>query len=175
MSAKFKLFLILTLSVFATAAGVYVIQYQPPTLMTGTGNGHEQQLTSVGQNSSQLLAYPERDNYQTIPLESINSAMQGSDPANLALNMLNEVTSVKGKSQIKVAYPQPNQALVTITQINRTKNNTVGAIKYRVEMNRFGRSLLVSSPPVWEIIWAGSQVQCFSKNPAQNKFSQNCD
>nr|WP_313933844.1 hypothetical protein [Anabaena cylindrica] len=169
------MFLILTLSMLAATAGVYVIQNQPPALITGTANGHQQQLTSVLEKSSQLLAYPERDNYQTIPLESINSAMQGSDPANLALNMLNEVTSVAGKSQIEVAYPQPNQALVTITQINRTKNNTVGAIKYRVEMNRFGRSLLVSSPPVWEIIWAGSQVQCFSKGSVQNKLGQNCN
>ncbi|MBK1987130.1 hypothetical protein A0J48_006190 [Sphaerospermopsis aphanizomenoides BCCUSP55] len=174
MSAKLKFFLILILSVFATAAGVYVIQHQPTALMTRTANGLQQGL-SVEQESSELLAVPERSHYKTIPLKSINSVLQGSDPATLALNILDNVTSVQGKPQIEVVYPQPNQALVTITQVKQGQNNSVGAIKYRVEMNRFGRSLLVSSPPVWEVIWAGSQAQCFSRNPAQNKFSTNCN
>jgi hypothetical protein len=177
MSAKLKFLLILTLSIFATAAGVYVMQRQPSALMAGTANGQQQQL-SVEQDSSALLATPERSYYTTIPLESINSILQGSDPATLALNILYDVKTLQGKPQVEVAYPQPNQALVTITKLNPVKNNSVNsvsAIKYRVEMSRFGRSLLVSSPPVWEIIWAGSQVQCFSKSPTQNNVTQNCD
>jgi hypothetical protein len=172
MSAKLKFFLILIFSVFATAAGVYIIQHQPPALMTGTANRQQQQFV---QESSEQLAYPERSHYKTIPLKSINSVLQGSNPATLALNILNDVTSLQGKTQVEVEYPQPNQALVTITQIKQANKRSVGAIKYRVEMNRFGRSLLVSSPPVWEIIWAGFQVQCFSKNPTQNKFSTSCN
>ena len=174
MSAKLKFFLILIFSVFATAGGVYMIQHQPRALMAGTANG-QQQLLSIEQESSELLAYPDRSHYKTIPLHSINSVLQGSNPATLALNLLDEVTSVQGKPQVEVAYPQPNKALVTIIQLKQGKNHSVGAIKYRVEMSRFGRSLLVSSPPVWEIIWAGFQVQCFSKSPTQNKFSQNCN
>lgn len=173
MSAKFKLFLILILSVFATAAGVYVIQHQPPALITGTANGQQQKL-SVEKQSSEFLAYPERSHYQTIPLENINSALQGSDPATLALNALDEVASGVRIHQVEVAYPQPNQALVTITQVKQAKDNSGSAIRYRIEMSRFGRSLLVSSPPIWEIIWAGSQVQCFSRSPAHNKLSNSC-
>ncbi|TAF06515.1 MAG: hypothetical protein EAZ77_12055 [Nostocales cyanobacterium] len=174
MSAKFKFFLIFILSIFATASSFYLIQRQPVALVTGTANGHEQQL-SREQESSGLVTYPERSHYQTIPLKSINSILQGSDPTTLALNILDEVTSVERPPQIELAYPQPHQALVTIIQVNQVDKNSVSATKYRVEMSRFGRSLLVSSPPVWEIIWAGFQRQCFSKNPTQSKSSQKCD
>ncbi|WP_016951319.1 hypothetical protein [Anabaena sp. PCC 7108] len=173
MSAKFKLFLILTLSIFAAAAGVYVIQHQPAALINVTANEQQQQL-AVEKQSSEFLAYPERSHYKIIPLESINSTLQGSDPAALALNALDEVASGAKIRKVEVAYPQPNQALVTITQVKPTKDNSVRAIRYRMEMSRFGRSLLVSSPPIWEIIWVGSQVQCFSSSQDKTKFTNSC-
>jgi len=155
MSAKLKLFFILTFSIFATvAAGTYINHSQ----LAGTANGQQQQFLLQPQ-SPEILAYPGRYHYQTIPLDGINSILHGSDPTNLALNALDDMVSVSGKRKIEVAYPQPNQALVTITQIKSVGNISGNAIKYRIEMKTFGRSLLVSSPPVWQIIWAGSQVQ----------------
>ncbi|HLO85845.1 MAG TPA: hypothetical protein VK203_12675, partial [Nostocaceae cyanobacterium] len=157
MSPKLKLFLILLFSIFASAAtGIYLTQHQSHPLITSPGKG-EQQPLSVAQNSSELLTDPERSRYKTIPLESINSILQGSDPATLALSALDDMPEMSGLRKVEVSYPQRNLALVTITQIQQDDKRTVRGVKYRVEMSSFGRSLLVSSPPVWQIVWAGYQ------------------
>jgi len=157
MLVRLKSFLILVVSIFAlVAAVIYVTKAQPYT----------QQQFSVVQPSQETLDDPERSHYVTIPLETINSALQGSDPATLALNAFDETELSDQMRKVEVVYPQHNQALVTITQ---TKND-LGAIKYRVEMTTFGRSLLVSSPPVWQIVWAGSQIPCWSGSPHQKRI-----
>ncbi|MEH1782188.1 MAG: hypothetical protein V7K67_21170 [Nostoc sp.] len=153
MSAKLKFFLIVILSVFATAsAGVYIIQHQPSALIVETTDGQTPQVAAIHQ-SQEVVAYSERSDYKTIPLERLNSSLQGSDPATLALNAFEDI-GVGGTRKVEVAYPQRNQALVTITQI-KGGNDSVGMVKYRVEMSTFGRSLFISSPPVWQIVWAG--------------------
>jgi len=158
MSAKLKFFLIVIFSIFATAAtGVYFSQRQLSTATLSVSNGQPEQLATVTQ-AKETVENPERVHYQPIPLESINSGLQGSDPADLALNAFDN-TELKGVvRKVEVAYPEPNQAMVTITQTKRV-NDSVSTIKYRVELTTFGRSLLVSSPRVWQIVWAGSQVQ----------------
>ena len=173
MSAKLKFFLIVILSIFATAgAGVYIIQRQPPATIVETSDGQTQQVGAIHE-SQEVVAYSERSNYKTIPLEKINSSLQGSDPATLALNALDGIASVGGTRKVEVAYPQRNQALVTITQIKRG-DDSVG-IKYRVEMTAFGRSLFVSSPPVWQIVWAGSQGKCWAGSRSHTKLNHICD
>lgn len=157
MSAKLKLCLIVIFSIFATAATVvYITQRQPSTEVSGVSN--EQPQTTAASEAQEMRVNPQRVNYKPIPLDSINSALQGSDPADLALNAFNDRESNVGTRKVEVYYPQPNQALVTITQTLKAKDS-LSAIKYRVELSTFGRSLLVSSPRVWQIIWAGSQVQ----------------
>jgi hypothetical protein len=164
MSGKLKLFLILLLGIFATTgASVYLTQYQTPTLTVEFNNVPSKQL-SVVENTQEILAYPERAKYQNIPLASINSPLQGSDPTTLALNFLDDLTSTTSKRKVEVTYPQQNQAFVTVTQSSNSKNR-FGEIKYRLEMNSFGRSLFASSPPIWQIVWVGSQVSCHTKNP----------
>ncbi|MEH2133442.1 MAG: hypothetical protein V7K86_23015 [Nostoc sp.] len=153
MSAKLKFFLIVILSVFATAgAGVYIIQRQLSAQIVETTNGQTQQVLAIHQ-SQEVVAYRERSDYKTIPLEKLNSSLQGSDPATLALNAFEDI-GVGGTRKVEVAYPQRNQSFVTITQIKRG-NDSVGTVRYRVEMTTFGRSLFISSPPVWQIVWAG--------------------
>ncbi|MBD2344550.1 hypothetical protein [Anabaena subtropica] len=174
MSGKLKLFLILLLSLFATAgAGVYLHQYQNSTLIVDNSSSQPQQL-SVVKNSQEVLHDPERIQYENIPLERINSTLQGSDPETLAVNFLDDVTSSSVKRKVEVAYPQPNQALVTVTQVSKSKD-TSEKIRYRLEMNSFGRSLLASSPPVWQIVWVGSQISCQNGNQPLNKLTQRCD
>ncbi|WYL92507.1 MAG: hypothetical protein HEQ35_00335 [Gloeotrichia echinulata IR180] len=171
MSVKWKFFLILILSIFATSgAGVYMIQRQPSAAIVESNTGELQHL-EVSQQSQETVADPERSLYQTIPLESLASALQGSDPATLAMNAFDGIAAVGGSRKVQVVYPQRNQALVTITQIPRTDKDS--AIKYRVEMTTFGRSLLVSSPPVWQIVWAGSQVKC-QTGSRENRLTQKC-
>jgi hypothetical protein len=173
MSAKLKFFLIVIPSIFATAgAGVYMIQRQPPAPIVETSNGQTQQVEAIHQ-SQEVVAYPERSNYKTIPLEKLNSSLQGSDPATLALNAFDDIVLVEGTRKVEVAYPQPNQALVTITQI-KPSDDSVGTVKYRVEMTTFGRSLFISSPPVWQIVWAGSQVQCWEQSRPNTKLNHIC-
>ncbi|MDZ8108379.1 MAG: hypothetical protein RM338_22525 [Nostoc sp. DedQUE12a] len=154
MSAKLKLFLIVVLTVFATAAaGVFMTGRQESPPIVDNVDRQPQQVRAIHQ-SQEVVAYAERSSYKTIPLESINSSLQGSDPATLALNAFDDIPSVGGRRKVEVAYPQRNQALVTITQIKQG-NNSVDTVKYRVEMTTFGRSLFISSPPVWQIVWAG--------------------
>ncbi|WP_242072171.1 hypothetical protein [Nostoc sp. FACHB-110] len=142
----------------ATATGVYITQHQPPATGFSTVKEEKAQFSVMG-NSENVEVYPERVDYKTIPLEQFNSVLQGSNPANLAVSVIEDVEPEKGTRKVEVVYPQPNQALVTITHIPDNRNSA-NLIKYRVEMNTFGRSLLVSSPPVWQVIWAGSQMQC---------------
>lgn len=165
-----KLFLIWTLSIFAAVgAGFYIMRRQPSASIWVDDNG-QQQFSAIPQ-AQHIEVYTERATYKTIPLEELNSALQGSDPATLALNAFDDVVSEKATRKVEVVYPQPNQAMVTITQMKQG-DNAVGAVKYRAEMTTFGRSLLVSSPPVWQIVWAGSQVQCWSGNrPHKNSIS----
>jgi hypothetical protein len=153
MSVKFKFFLIVFISLFATAgAGVYIIQRQPSAPIFETNNQQTQHVGAIHQ-SQEVVAFSERSDYKTIPLEKINSSLQGSDPATLALNAFDDI-AVGGTRKVEVAYPQRNQAFVTITQI-KPGDDSVDSVKYRVEMTTFGRSLFTSSPPVWQIVWAG--------------------
>jgi hypothetical protein len=173
MSGKLKLFLVLLLSILATAgAGAYLHQYLTPTLIVDTSSSQPQQL-SVVKNSQQDLHDLERIQYKSIPLETINSPLQGSDPKTLALNFLDDFTAASGKRKVEVAYPQHNQALVTVTQILKSKD-TSEEIRYRLEMNSFGRSLFVSSPPIWQIVWVGSQISCRNRNQPLNNLTQRC-
>ncbi|MEH2113409.1 hypothetical protein FD723_21565 [Nostoc sp. C052] len=172
MSAKLKFFLIVILSIFATAsAGVYIIQHQPSALIVETTDGQTPQVATIHQ-SQEVVAYSERSDYKTIPLERLNSSLQGSDPATLALNAFEDI-GVGGTRKVEVAYPQRNQALVTITQI-KGGNDSVSKVKYRVEMSTFGRSLFISSPPVWQIVWAGSQMECWAGSHSQAKLNHIC-
>lgn len=175
MSGKFKLFLVLLLSIVATAGtGVYLHQYRTPTLVVDISSSQPQpQKLSVVKNSQEELYDPERIKYRNIPLETLNSPLQGSDPKTLALNFLDDFTVANGKRKVEVAYPQHNQALVTVTQILKSKDKSE-EIKYRLEMNSFGRSLFASSPPIWQIVWVGSQISCRNGNQPLNNLTQSC-
>ena len=85
MSPKLKWFLIVVASIFATAAtGVYITQRQTTEAVSDTSNGQPPQFSDV--NLTEEIVNPERANYNPVPLEKINSPLQGSDPSDLALN-----------------------------------------------------------------------------------------
>ncbi|WP_414619932.1 hypothetical protein [Calothrix sp. CCY 0018] len=161
MSVKLKFLLVFTLSVFATAvvAGVYKIkQWHSNRSYTA----EKQQQIQAKQISSQELATTSfRSKYKSIPLTRFRTVLRGSDPAALAINAFDTTQSKESKSnrKVEVTYPQPNHAMVTITQTNFTSQSPK-PIKYRVELTSFGRSLFVTSPPLWQIVWAGSYEQC---------------
>ncbi|MBA4444803.1 hypothetical protein FHK94_03870 [Cylindrospermopsis raciborskii CS-506_D] len=174
MLARLKFFLIFALGTFISTAGLYWIQHQPSIRLTLSAHGQPQNIAKE-LNPDEVRINLERSDYHIIPLETVNSLLIGSDPATIALNMIDEGKESHKKIQVQVVYPQPNQALVTIIKPSPAKNSVVNTTKYRVEMSRFGRSLLVNSPQVWEVIWAGSQRDCFSQDLTQDDLSQDCD
>jgi hypothetical protein len=162
MPAKLKILVILILSIFATAAaGVYIANRQQSAPIAN--NNLPQRHSAAVASAQEVMANPERARYKAIPLGSIKSVLQGSDPAALALDAFDDSAPERGTRKVEVFYPQPNQAFVTIVQTKERKNAT-SAVKYRVELTSFGRSLLASSPPLWQIVWAGSQEQCLLRN-----------
>ncbi len=167
MSAKLKIFLILLLSIFATATAGFILTNRQLNTAISTNNNVQAQQPHVAIPTTSLTINPERAKYKTIPLDSIKSGLQGSDPASLAMDVLDTYKSdmpkalssaYRTKRQVEVVYPYPNQALVTITQKAAARNYRT-AVRYRVELNSFGRTILASSPPMWEIVWVGSQEQ----------------
>jgi hypothetical protein len=177
MSAKLKIVLVLILSIFATAAVGTIVKNRQPSTPVSMGNnpgkittpdfasiknqGQSQQSPVAIQTLSHELN-PERARYQAVPLDSIKSTLKGTDPASLAMDAFDTPYSEGNKSEtrkVEVVYPQPNQALVTITRTDFRRNPSQ-AVRYRVELSRFGRTLLVSSPPMWQIVWAGTQEKC---------------
>jgi hypothetical protein len=160
--------LILLLSILVTAGvGVYFSQEEAGRMMEENGSPRQQQLATM-QYTQNTEVYPERQAYETILLENITAPLHGSDPATLAMNVVDDELLVSGRREVEVIYPQPNQALVTIQQY-LSDDAELPMIEYRVEMTTFGRSLLVTSPPIWQIVWAGSQIQSSAgSNRAQN-------
>ncbi|WP_339373728.1 MULTISPECIES: hypothetical protein [unclassified Anabaena] len=137
-------------------------QNQTPLSIVDNTDTQPQELSTV-QHSQEVLEHPERAEYQTIPLENINYPLQGSNPKTLAMNVLDDLTATNGDRQVEVIYPQQNQALVTVIE-KSSDGDSSQVIKYRVEMSVFGRSLLVSSPPIWQIVWVGSQIRTRTGN-----------
>ncbi len=156
MSAKFKLIAIVAIGIFAYSGTALYMTQHPTTRPIPEISNQPSVFTPT--SAVEDIQASERNKYKAIPLETISSTLQGSDPRTLALNAFDDVVPEPGARKVEVVYPQPNQALVTITQ-DKAKF-AASPIKYRVEMATFGRSLLVSSPPVWQIVWAGSQAQC---------------
>ena len=160
MSAKFKIFLVFTLTSFATAvvAGIYKIkQWHSNTPASYTAK--QQQIQAKQISSQTLVTTPSRSKYKSIPLTQFRTVLRGTDPATLAINAFDTSESKGSNRKVEVIYPQPNQAMVTITQTNLASPKPK-PIKYRVELTSFGRSLFVTSPPLWQIVWAGSYEQC---------------
>jgi hypothetical protein len=158
MSAKLKIFLILVLSIFATATVGFIFTNRQLNTAISNNQNVQAQQPSVAIQATSLVINPERAKYKTIPLESIKSGLQGTDPASLAMDAFDTYNRDRTKRKVEVVYPYPNQALVTITQnVPARKYRTT--VRYRVELTSFGRTILASSPPMWQIVWVGSQEQ----------------
>lgn len=163
MSAKFKFIFFVILSIFSTVAtGIYFWQRYPsaPLAANNLDKAKTRDYTAVSSPTNAIVD-PEHKKYKNIPIEQIDSVRQGTDPKALALDVFDTIEPRQGQGQrhVEVTYPQPNQALVTITQTQQV-DQLKKDVKYRVEMTSFGRTLLASSPPMWQIVWAGSKRQC---------------
>ncbi|WP_342745963.1 hypothetical protein [Brunnivagina elsteri] len=159
--------MILLLSIFATATAGSILTNRQLNTAISTNQNVQAQQPRVAIPTTNLAINPERAKYKTIPLESVKSGLQGSDPASLAMDVFDTYKSdmppglssaYRTKRQVEVVYPYANQALVTITQ-NVTVRNYPTTIRYRVELTSFGITILANSPPMWKIVWVGLQEQ----------------
>jgi hypothetical protein len=159
MLFNWNVVLILLINILATACAGMDMTQEPESPTVGDNRPVIHQEVANVQNTEDILLSPERYQYESIPLEDVNAILQGSDPVSLALNVLGDKSLATGKQEVGVWYPQPRQALVKITQ-TKPDNHTIKTINYRVEMTTFGRSLLNNSPPMWQVVWAGSKIEC---------------
>lgn len=115
----------------------------------------------------------DRAKYKLIQLKDISSSspLKGKDPKEVALKAFGNVQSEGGSQDVRVNYPQPNKAVVTITQLG-VADASVGGIQYRAEFSSTPQS--TQSSPQWEMVWAGSQVKCRPGRGHQDWSTENC-
>jgi hypothetical protein len=99
-----------------------------------------------------------RENYKPIALTQLtkNEALTGEEPKAIALAAFGDVDSEGGSRDVKVEYPQPDRAVVIITQTG-VADDSVRAIRYRAELVPTSKS---QTGKQWKIVWAGSQFTC---------------
>lgn len=99
-----------------------------------------------------------RENYKPIALTQLtkNEALSGEEPKAIALAAFGDVDSEGGSRDVKVEYPQPDRAVVIITQTG-VADDSVRAIRYRAELVPTSKS---QTGKQWKIVWAGSQFTC---------------
>lgn len=100
-----------------------------------------------------------REDYKPILLSEIGDgeALVGKDPKAIALQTFRNNEPETGKVEATVNYPQPNLAVVIITQIGLA-DDSVRGIRYRTEFVPNTES--ASTGKQWKLVWAGSQVIC---------------
>lgn len=99
-----------------------------------------------------------RESYKPIALTQLtkNEALIGEEPKAIALAAFGDVDSEGGSRDVKVEYPQPDRAVVIITQTG-VADDSVRAIRYRAELVPTSKS---QTGKQWKIVWAGSQFTC---------------
>jgi len=129
-------------------------------------------LNNSDAKTTAASAKAHRENYKPISLTKIadGNALAGNDPKAIALSVFGNVESEGGSRDVTVDYPQPNQAIVTITQTG-VADDSVGAIRYRVELQP---EKSAQTGKQWEIVWAGSQVKCHPGRGHQDWSTELC-
>lgn len=158
MASKLKFFFPVTAGMAATAvAGAYIIGCSPSAPTSNRVNLPTQQTN--------------RANYKFIPLETIKSSQPGSDPRAIALEAFSGIESEGRLRELRVEYPQPNLAVVIITQTGLLDDSIAG-ITYRVELISTSESAQTGKE--WKIVWAGWQVKCYPGRGHQDWSTKEC-
>ena len=136
-----------------------------------------QSSQTLSQNSSAAQTttrstQADRENYKPISLSTITDAktLIGNDPKSTALSAFGNTESEGGSRDVTVKYPQPNQAIVTITQTG-VADDSVGGIRHRIELQP---TQSIQSVKQWKIVWAGSQMKCHPGRGHQDWSTELC-
>jgi hypothetical protein len=182
MSGKFGISLLVLVSMtLSLGACSYIREQYPrsainPAIGSDINNtptpGLQSPTTQVSQ-SIPVSAEAEREKYKTIPLTNIKDgkSLKGSDPQAIALAAFGDIESEGGSRDVRVEYPQPDRAVVIITQTG-VADDSVGGIKYRVEFAPTSPS--AQKPQEWTIAWVGSQVKCHVGRGHQDWSTEIC-
>lgn len=130
-------------------------------------------LNNSDAKTTAASAKAHRENYKPISLTKIADAkaLAGNDPKAIALSAFGNVESEGGSRDVTVDYPQPNQAIVTITQTG-VADDSVREIRYRAELVTTSKSAQTSKQ--WKLVWAGSQVKCQPGRGSQDWTTELC-
>jgi hypothetical protein len=101
----------------------------------------------------------QRENYKAISLTKLtkSEALIGNDPKAIAVAAFGDVDSEGGSRDVNVEYPQPDRAVVIVTQTG-VADDSVRAIRYRAELAPTTKSSQTGKQ--WKMVWAGSQFTC---------------
>lgn len=101
----------------------------------------------------------DRENYKPISLTQLtkSESLIGNEPKAIALAAFGDVDSEGGSRDVKIEYPQPDRAVVVITQTG-VADDSVRAIRYRAELVHTTKSSQAGKQ--WKMVWAGSQFTC---------------
>ncbi|NEQ24497.1 MAG: hypothetical protein F6K28_36395 [Microcoleus sp. SIO2G3] len=164
MSKKLKKSLLLLVGAAITLSACNeVTERSGQTITTVSPSPAVQPSPTLNQNpalqKTTTSTQTERQNYKPISLSEIadTEARVGSDPKALALSAFGNTETEGGSQQVTVNYPQPNQAVIIITQLG-VADDSVRGIRYRAEFVPKTKS--AQTQKQWEIVWAGSQVTC---------------
>jgi len=124
--------------------------------------GQPNQILSQNNSSAETTVsrvQVKREDYKPIGLSEIAdaNALRGNDPKAIALSAFGKTELEGGSRDVTVDYPQPNLAVVIITQMGLA-DDSVRGIRYRAELMPTTKSSQAGNQ--WEIVWAGSQVTC---------------
>ncbi|MBW4647398.1 MAG: hypothetical protein KME06_01660 [Kastovskya adunca ATA6-11-RM4] len=183
MSAKGKVTLAILAGVLMSAgAGAYISTRDAevattPTLSGEVGSPSESvpvapNRRQANQNTPTQTA-TERVQYEPIDLEATAKPLQlaGSDPEASALAAFGISESEGNLSQtVTVDYPQPDQAVVILTQTG-VADDSVNGFRYRLEMESTTPS---PTNPSWQTVWAGRQFKCQPSRGHQDWSTELC-
>lgn len=112
----------------------------------------------------------ERLAYREVPLRNLirrGFSLQGTDPRNIAFNILGRASLEEGEQPSAVEIqPFAAYSVVTITN-NGMADDSVSAQRYRLEFEKIDNQR-------WQIVWAGSQQRCWRAEDPKEWTSQLC-
>ena len=189
-SMKSKMFLVFLGAAMTLSACSNISNRPEPTQTAATDSPNPEKTSSASPSTtrqySQTLrqdkseakattakAQANRENYKPMSLFKIAKAdaLVGDDPKAIALSALGDVESEGGSRDVKVDYPQSDQAVVTITQTG-VADDSVREIRYRAELVTTSKSAQTSKQ--WKLVWAGSQVKCQPGRGSQDWTTELC-
>lgn len=171
MFGKFKISLIVLASIAATLAACRTIDTSTQVAPTPPPSNDGQGPGKLSQNAPGTTEG--RSQYKTISLQDIKPAesLKGTDPKAIALKAFGQIESEGGSRQVEMTNPQPDKAVVTITQTG-VADDSIGAIRYRVEF--VSTSGTAQTGKQWQMVWAGSQQKCHVGRGHQDWSNEIC-